>query len=152
MSTQPNIYKCAVCDTLVEVISERGPELLCCGRPMDCLDERTSDRDRDQHQIAIEKTATGIRVRMGEPAHPMRENHRVDWIEVIDAEGRSYRTFLRPGAPPEAEFDLSSANVVARAYCSLHGLWRSEALTPARLAPRKLVPLRCSREQAQAAV
>jgi len=33
---------------------------------------------------------------------------------------------LKVGDKPEAEFKIDSENVVARAYCNLHGLWRSE--------------------------
>jgi superoxide reductase len=32
--------------------------------------------------------------------------------------------FLNPGDAPEAEFKTDAADVTARAYCNLHGLWK----------------------------
>ena len=32
--------------------------------------------------------------------------------------------FLDPGDAPEAEFKTDAADVTARAYCNLHGLWK----------------------------
>ncbi|MBU0459844.1 MAG: desulfoferrodoxin, partial [Nanoarchaeota archaeon] len=35
--------------------------------------------------------------------------------------------YLKPGEEPQAEFNLSShEGVTARAYCNLHGLWKSK--------------------------
>ena len=43
-----------------------------------------------------------------------------------EKDGQAYRQFLDPGAAPEATFLLVGAGeVTARAYCNLHGLWKS---------------------------
>jgi superoxide reductase len=36
------------------------------------------------------------------------------------------RKYLKPGDAPEAEFRTGAAEVTAREYCNLHGLWVKE--------------------------
>lgn len=125
------IYKCNVCGNIVEVLHAGGGELVCCGQPMELLMEKTEDQGREKHVPVIEKTAKGIKVKVGSVPHPMEEKHYIEWIEVI-ADGGVYRKFLKPGDEPEAEFDMQSkekdedmAKIVAREYCTLHSLWKS---------------------------
>ena len=71
----------------------------------------------------VEKVDGGFKVKVGEVAHPMTEEHFIQWIEII-ADGKAYRQFLNPGDAPEAVFNIQAENVVAREYCNLHGLWK----------------------------
>ena len=57
-------------------------------------------------------------------AHPMEEKHWIEWVQII-ADGKSYRQFLNPGDAPEAFFKVDAAEVSAREYCNLHGVWKS---------------------------
>lgn len=61
---------------------------------------------------------------VGSVAHPMEEKHYIEWIEII-VDGKAYRQFLKPGDRPAVSFNIEKANVIAREYCNLHGLWRS---------------------------
>ena len=54
----------------------------------------------------------------------MDENHYIEWIEISTDKGES-KKFLKPGDKPEAAFPVKR-EVKARAYCNLHGLWKSE--------------------------
>lgn len=132
------IYRCPVCDTTVEVLEQWGMELICCGREMAALRARGGGAGKNRHVPVIEPAAEALRVTVGGEPHPMAEDHRIVWIEIV-AEGRSYRQFLEPGQPPEARFVVQSDDVVARAYCSVHGLWQSKpggtALGTRRKAP-----------------
>ena len=78
----------------------------------------------EKHIPVIEETETGIKVKVGSVEHPMEEDHYIEWIEVL-VDGKSYRTFLKPGIKPEAEFCISAENITARMYCNIHGLWKS---------------------------
>ncbi|NQU03749.1 MAG: desulfoferrodoxin, partial [Syntrophaceae bacterium] len=60
---------------------------------------------------------------VGDVAHPMEEKHYIEWVEVISGE-KAYMQFLSPGDAPEAEFSIGG-DVTVRAYCNLHGLWKS---------------------------
>jgi superoxide reductase len=54
----------------------------------------------------------------------MEEKHYIEWIELL-AGGQVLRQHLAPGDKPEAVFLTSADKASARAYCNLHGLWRS---------------------------
>jgi superoxide reductase len=118
------VYKCEVCGNIVEVVHAGGGELVCCGEPMVKQIENTVDAAREKHVPVIEKTATGVKVKIGSVPHPMEEKHYIEWIELI-ADGKAYRTYLRPGDAPEAEFCIQASSISAREYCNLHGLWKA---------------------------
>jgi len=124
VKNQNEVYKCSICGNIVETLHVGGGELVCCGKPMQLLEENIEDAATEKHVPVIEKTETGIKVKVGEVAHPMEEEHYIEWIEVI-ADGESYKKFLKPGDAPEADFCLEySDELIAREYCNLHGLWK----------------------------
>jgi len=89
------------------------------------MKENTEDASNEKHIPVIEKVEGGVKVKVGSIEHPMDETHYIEWIEIT-SDNKSYKKFLKVGDKPEAEFKIDSENVVARAYCNLHGLWRSE--------------------------
>jgi len=124
MTEQKQIYKCNVCENIVEVLHTGVGQLVCCGQPMELLKEKTEDIGQEKHVPVIETTDRGIKVKVGSVTHPMEEKHYIEWIEVI-ADGRSCRKFLNPRNKPEAEFEIKAEKIVAREYCNIHGLWKS---------------------------
>jgi len=124
VSQRLQVYKCAVCGNIVEVLSPGGGELACCGQPMILMTENTVDASKEKHVPVLEKTADGLRVKVGSVPHPMEEKHYIQWIEVIDGEVL-YRRFLKPGLAPEAAFPVRADKPMAREYCNLHGLWKA---------------------------
>ncbi|MCX7784696.1 MAG: desulfoferrodoxin [candidate division WOR-3 bacterium] len=123
MTALYQIYKCKICGNIVEVLHTGGGTLVCCGEPMELLQEKTADVGMEKHVPVIEKTATGVKVKIGSIPHPMEEKHYIEWIQII-ADGKSYRKFLKPGDIPEAEFNIQAENITAREYCNIHGLWK----------------------------
>jgi superoxide reductase len=124
MAERLQVYKCAICGNVVEVLLGGKGELVCCNEPMQLMKENTVDASLEKHVPVIEKTADGIKVKVGSVAHPMEEKHYIVLIEAI-IDGKVYRQFLSPGAAPEAFFPVKGENVIAREYCNLHGLWKS---------------------------
>jgi len=124
MAERLEVYKCEACGNIVEVIHGGGGELVCCGDPMQLLVENTVDAAKEKHVPVIEKVDGGVKVKVGDVAHPMEEKHYIEWIEII-ADGKADRQFLDPGQTPEAVFKTDSQNVTAREYCNLHGLWKA---------------------------
>jgi superoxide reductase len=118
------IYKCNICGNIVETVHVGGGELVCCGEPMELLEANTVDAAKEKHVPVVEKTATGVKVKVGSVPHPMEEKHYIEWIELI-ADGTAYRKFLKPGDAPEAEFCITAQSMTAREYCNLHGLWKA---------------------------
>ena len=124
MAEKLQIYKCQKCGNIVEVLHGGGGDLVCCGQEMELYIENAVDAAKEKHVPVIEKTASGVKVKVGSAPHPMEEKHYIEWIEVL-ADGQAYRQFLNPGDAPEAEFAIQADNVTARAYCNIHGLWKS---------------------------
>jgi len=119
MTKLKEIYKCEICGNIVEVLHEGAGELVCCGKPMILQEENTVDASLEKHVPVIE----GNKVKIGSVAHPMEDSHYIEWIEANSESGESCKKLLKPGNAPEVEFPFPVKS--ARAYCNLHGLWKS---------------------------
>ena len=118
------VYKCGVCGNIVTVLHAGGGTLVCCNQPMNLLVENTTDAAQEKHVPVIEKIDGGFKVKVGSVAHPMTEEHFIEWI-VIEAGGQVLLQMLRPGGAPEAVFKTDAKEIKAREYCNLHGLWKA---------------------------
>lgn len=123
MAEKLQIYKCMTCGHIVEVLHAGAGTLVCCGNPMQCLEEQTADAATEKHVPVIEQTDAGVKVTVGSVAHPMQAEHFIEWIELL-ADGKAYRQFLTPDAAPEALFAVQADAVSAREFCNVHGLWK----------------------------
>jgi len=129
MGKRNDILACEDCGILVETIRgcescEPECELTCCGEPLELMEANTTDAAGEKHVPVIEKIDGGFKITVGSVAHPMEDEHWIEWIEVI-AGDRVYKAFLNPGQAPSAEFLLDAESVVVREYCNLHGLWEA---------------------------
>ena len=123
MAEKLQIYKCSVCGNIVEVLHAGAGELVCCGEPMELLNEKTADAATEKHVPVIEKIDGVYKVTVGSTLHPMEEKHYIEWIELL-AGDKAYRQFLNPGDAPEAKFKVKAESVTAREHCNVHGLWK----------------------------
>ena len=124
MTKRNEIYKCEICGNIVDVVHEAGGELVCCGQPMKLLDEKTQDQGQEKHVPIIEKTESGIKVKVGSIEHPMTEEHYIEFIEATGNNNEICKIFLNPEEKPGVEFAFEIKQ--ARAYCNVHGLWKSQ--------------------------
>jgi len=124
MTNLNEIYKCAICGNIVEVVHTGDGELVCCGQAMSLQKENTVDASLEKHVPVIEKIEEGYRVRIGTVPHPMIAEHFIEWIELV-ADGKVYRKYLQPGDEPMAEYCVTVSSITARAFCNLHGLWKA---------------------------
>ena len=120
MTKKGEVYKCAICGNIIEVLYAGGGILVCCGQNMILQKENADDKASKEKHVPVIKSK---KVFVGTIAHPMEEKHYIMWIEAESSEGEIERVFLKPGDKPEAKFDFKVKN--ARAYCNLHGLWKS---------------------------
>lgn len=127
MTQFKQVYKCNVCGNIVEVLHVGGGELVCCDQPMELQEEKNQDEGLEKHTPVIEETENGILVKVGSMAHPMEESHFIEWIEIIVNDKRHSKKFLKSGDEPrlECKCGVEKENVQARAYCNVHGLWKS---------------------------
>jgi len=120
------IYKCSVCGNIVEVIFASTGELVCCGKPMELMTENSVDASLEKHVPVFKQEADTLTVKVGSIAHPMEESHYIEWIEVIDEDGKVLKKFLKPGDSPEAQFCIKTkGKLTIREYCNIHGLWKA---------------------------
>lgn len=128
MTKKFEIYRCNVCGNMVEIIKAGAGTLVCCGQPMELLGEEQEEMLNEKHVPVVERSGGSAVVSVGSVAHPMEPKHYIEWIEIFSGENAS-RKFLSPGQKPEAVFPASEnperAKPVARAYCNIHGLWKS---------------------------
>lgn len=128
MTKKREIYRCPICGNIVEVLHE-GAVLSCCGKPMQLLRENQTDGAYEKHVPVVERVEGGFRVSVGSTAHPMADDHYIQWIELLTPTCLMRRE-LHPRDKPEALFLIgdgsacAKGDVEAREYCNLHGLWR----------------------------
>lgn len=121
MTKVKEVYRCAICGNIVEIMHMAGGTLTCCGQPMELLTENTVDAAKEKHVPVVEAIEGGYKVKVGSVEHPMQDNHYIEWIELVE-ENKIQRVHLKP----EAVFYTDCKNVYAREYCNLHGHWSSK--------------------------
>ena len=127
MTKKNEIYKCEVCGNVVEVLEIGGGVLVCCGKNMTKLEEKTGEEEgKEKHVPIVEIDGNKVKVKVGSVPHPMEDSHYIQLIEVLGDGEVIASARLSPGEAPEAEFCLSSTEgITARSLCNLHGLWKS---------------------------
>ena len=120
-------YVCEHCGNIIEYHVNKGVPVMCCGQKMTLLEPGTTDASREKHVPVITVNGNIVSVSVGEVAHPMAEEHYIEWISLQSKEGNQ-RKALRPGDDPIACFALCDGDEVEAvyAYCNLHGLWMAE--------------------------
>lgn len=124
MTKQKQVYRCAICGNIVEVVHPSVGVLSCCGQPMELLTENSKEAALEKHVPVIEKIDGGYKVSVGSVEHPMLPEHHIEWIELV-TDSQVMRRYLNPGEKPVAIFMTDATDVTAREYCNIHGLWKS---------------------------
>ena len=125
MNKREQIYKCNVCGNIVEFVHPAAGEVTCCGESMVLMDEKTADFKTEKHVPILSESGSGVKIVVGSTAHPMTEEHYIEWIEVINGDYVN-RKYLKPGDAPEAEFYVpKQPGLIVRSYCNIHGLWKA---------------------------
>ena len=120
------ILVCPVCGQIIEVVKDKNIPIVCCGKPMEELKANTVDASQEKHVPVFEISGDTVNVKVGSAAHPMEEDHFIEWI-YLKTENGGQRKYLNPGDAPEASFNLGGEKAVAvYEYCNLHGLWMTE--------------------------
>ena len=125
MTQRDQVYKCEKCGNLVGVIHGAGGNLVCCGQNMVLLEANTTDASVEKHVPVITKDGSTVKVAVGAVPHPMEEKHYIEVVGVL-TENKLYRAYLKPGEKPEVTFEIDGKVKCARAYCNIHGMWKSD--------------------------
>jgi superoxide reductase len=87
------------------------------------LKANTTDAATEKHVPVVEKKGDNMVVKVGSVAHPMTEEHYIQWIAAVTDSG-IYRKALKPGDKPEVTFSCLGKVIAFYEYCNLHGLWK----------------------------
>ncbi len=125
MGLARQFYRCEICGNLVGLVHDGGGELVCCGEPMKQLEAKTADAATEKHVPVCTRDGMKLHVAVGSVAHPMLEEHYIQWICVAQANS-TQRVNLKPGQVPEANFIVEEGPAVVYEYCNLHRLWKTD--------------------------
>ena len=117
------IYKCNSCGNVIELLDDKGKNIICCGEEMELLIPEASDGAKEKHVPVVTKKDDEIIVTVGSIEHPMDEDHYINWI-ALENDGTLTRVNLNPNDEPEARFPYVKGSIVY-AYCDKHGLWKA---------------------------
>lgn len=118
-------YRCAHCGQIVAMVKNKGVPIKCCGQNMEKIEPGTTDASVEKHVPVYEIKDGKVIVTVGSVAHPMIEEHYIEWIALQTVNGNQ-RKSLKPGDEPKVSFILEPGDKVEAvyAYCNLHSLWQ----------------------------
>ena len=119
-------YRCSVCGQIVAIVKKTGAPVVCCGKPMEEIIPGSVDASVEKHVPVIERDGGKVVVTVGSAAHPMAEEHYIEWVALKTKKGNQ-RKALKPGDEPKVCFRICDGDEVeaAFAYCNLPGLWKA---------------------------
>ena len=119
-------YQCAHCGKIVALVKESGVPIMCCGQKMAEILPGTTDASLEKHVPVYTVSGNTVSVKVGSVAHPMAEEHFIEWVAIKTKQGNQ-RKPLKIGGAPETCFALCEGDEVEAvyAYCNLHGLWKA---------------------------
>ena len=120
-------FQCQMCKKIVGMIQNSACPTKCCGEAMVEMVPNTTDAAVEKHVPVVTVEGNIVTVVVGEAAHPMSEEHFIQWIALETKQG-AQRKPLCPGQEPKTVFALADGDeaVAAFAYCNLHGLWKKD--------------------------
>ena len=120
-------YICKHCGNIIAMVKDKGVPVVCCGEKMTQIIPGTVDASKEKHIPVYEVKDNKVFVTVGSVAHPMAEEHSIEWVSLQTKYGNQ-RKALKPGQAPEVCFALCDGDEVEAvyAYCNLHGLWKAE--------------------------
>lgn len=125
MKKEPKFFRCKHCGNLITLLHESGAPITCCGEHMTELIANTTEAATEKHLPVVTVEGNTVTVCIGSVAHPMLEEHFIQWV-YLETENGLQTKYLEPGQEPKAVFELvDDKPVAAYEYCNLHGLWKT---------------------------
>ena len=120
-------YYCKHCGKVIAIVKNTPVPTICCGEAMAELVPVVTDAATEKHVPVIQIDGSVVTVSVGQVAHPMQEEHYIEWI-LLQTDKGIQKKWLKPGDDPKAVFALSEGEKVIAAYeyCNLHKLWKAQ--------------------------
>ena len=119
-------FKCEKCGKIVALVNEKPVPTICCGEEMKELVANTTDAAQEKHVPVYKVDGNVVEVAVGSVAHPMTEEHLIEWVSLQTEQGNQ-RKVIKAGQEPKVCFRICDGDKVKAvyAYCNLHGLWKA---------------------------
>ena len=119
-------YICKHCGNIITMVKDCGVPVVCCGEKMHELVPCSTQAAVEKHMPVYKIDGNNVFVTVGENAHPMQEEHYIQWVALVTKQGLQVKN-LKPDQHPDVCFALSDGDEVEAvyAYCNLHGLWKA---------------------------
>ncbi|MCQ2971353.1 MAG: desulfoferrodoxin [archaeon] len=121
-----NFVKCDKCGSILGMFVKGEGEV--CSPDLLEIPVQTEGDKAPKHKPVVEVDGDKLTVKVGEVAHPMDDDHYIQFV-AVEIGSELYAKCFKPGDVAEATFTIGadkSADAVAYAFCNLHGLWSSE--------------------------
>ena len=124
---EQKFYICEHCGNIVAKVHDAGVPVFCCGQKMTELVPGTVEASAEKHIPVVSVDGNIVKVEVGSVAHPMVEEHFIQWVYLQTNVG-GQRKNLVPGTEPAVSFALAEGEkpVAVYEYCNLHGLWKAD--------------------------
>jgi len=119
------LYKCHVCNNVVEVCHEGYGEMICCDKQMEYLPEHTPDV-QNAHFAHVEKISDiEHKITFN---HPMTQEHYIEFVELISKDFKHVkRKHFAWDEPLEMNIKCDcKSGFDVRLYCNRDGVWKTE--------------------------
>ncbi len=117
-------YICKHCGNIITKTKDSGVPVMCCNENMEELSANTTDAAVEKHVPIVTKDGNKITVSVGSTAHPMTEEHLIEWI-AIETKTTNQIKHLTATSQPTTTFVTEEEIINTYAYCNLHGLWKA---------------------------
>ena len=123
---EQKFYVCKHCGKIIAVVKESGVPTMCCGEKMSEIIPGSVDAAAEKHVPVYKVEGNTVYVTVGEVAHPMQEEHYIEWVSLQTSSGNQ-RKSLKPGDEPKVCFALCEGDKIEAVYafCNLHSLWKA---------------------------
>ena len=120
-------FICEHCGNMIAMVKDNGVPFMCCGQKMTELVPNTVDAAVEKHVPVYTVDGNKVKVVVGDVAHPMVEEHYIEWVSLQTNHGNQ-RKALHPNKKPEVCFSVCEGDKIEAvyAYCNLHGLWKAD--------------------------
>ncbi len=126
MTEKLELYRCEICNNLVEVEHEGAGTLVCCNEDMKLLHEHEAN-SQNAHFAHVEEieNSDGIKHIKVKFNHVMTKEHHIEFIEAISKDKKYVkRKFLNEDETPEMTIRCHcDKGFYIRLYCNKDGGW-----------------------------
>ena len=123
---EQKFFKCNRCGNIIAMVKSSGVSVVCCGEKMQELIPGTVEASVEKHLPVYKVEGNKVFVTVGSVAHPMTEEHLIEWVSLQTKFGNQ-RKAIKAADAPEVCFTMCEGDEVEAvyAYCNLHGLWKA---------------------------